>query len=543
VSFDIVQRHIDLVAASARPRSTGYRAAVAQRMEPAATSRGSVREDSGEQPIELRRHLDAIRRGRRLIIALVVLMTGLALALSLVLPKSYVARSTVVYDPSVNPVANQDATSVQRELATISSLITTPAILSESAKKVHRSELDLEQHVSASVDTSSNIIGITARAPSAAEAARIANAVTETFIARQTLADRTRLEAARSNLQQAIARLRSSPNSSLEVQALQQRLSDIGVGEASAGQELQIAEAARPPRGPSSPQPIRNAVLAFFASVFIGILVALGRDQLVPRISGPRELSRITDRPVMAGIPFVRRRFGRQPKVLTAVEHEAYQTLQASLRFQLPADETHVVLVASALEGEGKTTVTANLGRALARAGRKTLIISADMRKPKLHELFDIGVAPGLSEVLTALERGDGDGSTRTLAAARGLLHAQAGAKGNLHILPSGKRPDDPSRLLLSPGLMRLFDELKQLDYDYVLVDGTPLLGLADSQALAQRVDDVLVVSRLDRVTIEDTIDLRDLLDRLEVSPLGYVVVGARRSVAYSYTTSEFEPA
>jgi non-specific protein-tyrosine kinase len=285
---------------------------------------------------------------------------------------------------------------------------------------------------------------------------------------------------------------------------------------------------------------VRNAVLAFFASVFIGLLVALGRDQLVPRIGGPRDLSRITDRPVMVGVPYVRRRFGRQPKVLAAIEHEAYQTLQASLRFQLPPQETHIVLVASALEGEGKTTVTANLGRALARAGRKTLLVSADLRKPQLHELFDMDVGPGLAEILTALERG-GDSTGRTLSAARGLLSAQAGTKGKLHVLTSGKKPEDSARLLLSPGLRTFFDELRGLDYEYILVDGTPMLGLADSQALAQRVDDILVVSRLDRLTVEDAIDLRDLFDRLDLQPLGHVVVGTRRGVSYSYAAADVD--
>jgi capsular exopolysaccharide synthesis family protein len=314
------------------------------------------------------------------------------------------------------------------------------------------------------------------------------------------------------------------------------------VTEASAGQELQIAAAARPPTSPSSPRPVRNAVLAFFAAIFIGVLIALARDQLVPRVGGPRDLTRITDRPVIVGIPFVRRRFGRRPKVLTAAEHEAYQTLQASIRFELQGDETQILLVTSAVDGEGKTTVTANLGRALARAGRKTLVIGADFRRPRVHELFDSPIAPGLSEILTALEAG-GEAVPRTLSAARNLVQSQSMIKGNLHLLPSGKKPHDAARLLLSPALETFLDEVRHMGYDYVLLDGTPLIGLADAQALAQRVDEVLIVSRLDRMTVEDAVDLRDLLERLDVTPLGHAVVGARRGVAYSYASSDLEPA
>jgi capsular exopolysaccharide synthesis family protein len=395
--------------------------------------------------------------------------------------------------------------------------------------------------VKASVDSSANLITVTGTAKTANKAAQIANTAATAFIAQQRSEDLQQLAVARTKILSQLAQVKAS-GSSVEAQALQQRLSDIGVSEASAGEELQVAEDARAPTAATSPRPVRNAVLAFFAAIFIGVLIALGRDQLVPRVGGARELTRITDRPVIVGIPFVRGRLGRRPKVLSAAEHEAYQTLQASIRFEVPPDETRLILVTSAVEGEGKTTVTSNLGRALARAGRKTLVLGADMRRPRLHEVFGIEGTPGLSEILTALEAG-GDAVPRALGAARNLLASQTAVKGNLHILPGGKKPHDAARLLLSPALGLFFDQVRTMGYDYVLLDGTPLLGLADAQALAQRVDEVLIVSRLDRLTVEDAVDLRDLLDRLDVTPLGHAVIGVRRGVAYSYAASELEPA
>jgi capsular exopolysaccharide synthesis family protein len=504
-----------------------------------ASSRGG-RDDGGEQPIELRRYLDALRRWRWPIVLIILVVTGTTLAASLVLPKTYRATARILFDPTQNPAGPQNADAVQRELATISTLITTPNVLDVVAPRHGMTSNTLQKDVHATVDQSANIVNVSATSRSRTGAAKIANDVASTYIASNAAADRKSITGARAKVVAQIAQLGAAPNSDLELQALKSRLSDLTVAFANAGSEIALAESAQVPVAAASPRPVLNTLLAFFASSLLAILIAIGRDQLVPRIGGPRELTRITDRPVMVTIPYVRRRWGRPPKVLTAVEHEAYQTLQAALRFQLPPQETHIVLIASALEGEGKTTVTSNLGRALARAGRKTLLISADMRKPKLHESFGIEVGPGLAEILTALERG-GDSTARTLGAAHGLLTAQAGTKGNLHVLPSGKKPDDPARLLLSPGLRVLLDDLRTLDYDYVIIDGTPLLGLADTQALAQRVDDVLVVSRLDRLTVEDAIDLRDLLDRIDVAPLGHVVVGVRRGIAYSYATTELE--
>lgn len=97
-------------------------------------------------------------------------------------------------------------------------------------------------------------------------------------------------------------------------------------------------------------------------------------------------------------------------------------------------------------------------------------------------------------------------------------------------MLASGRRPPDPAQLLTGDALDAFFEEIKRSEYDYVLLDGPPLLGLVDSQVLAQRVDGVLIVCRPDRLTSENAIDMRDLLQRLDVKALGLVIVGARGS-------------
>jgi capsular exopolysaccharide synthesis family protein len=506
------------------------------------TVEGRGAREVGEQAMELRRNLDALRRGRLRLLVFVLLATGAAVGLSLVLPKSYTATARILYDASSDPLAGQGADVIQRQLATFGSLMTTPAVLGEAAGATGVPEAELQKDISVSAELQANLLDAKAVARTPTEAQKIANAVARTFLIQQRRQDLRRVEAARAKLQDALTRIANVPGARTQALALESRLSELSVTQASAGSELRLAEAAQLPTAPSSPRPVLNGVIAFFASLFVGVLFVLGRDQLVPRLAGGRDLTRITDRPVLVSIPFVRRRFGRQPKVLSATEHEAYQTLQASLRFQLPPEEQHIILVTSAREGEGKTTSTANLGRALSRAGHKTLLISADMRHPKLHESFGLEQGPGLAEVLTALERDGELPQQRTISALRGLLNAQAGSKGNLHVLVAGKKPADPARLLLSDAAGVLFAQLRAMDYAYILLDGTPLLGLADSQALAQRVDEVLVVSRLDRLSAEDVLEVRDLLDRLEVAPLGHIVIGGRRvASSYYYSSSPVE--
>jgi Mrp family chromosome partitioning ATPase len=147
------------------------------------------------------------------------------------------------------------------------------------------------------------------------------------------------------------------------------------------------------------------------------------------------------------------------------------------------------------------------------------------MRWPRLHELFDVAQAPGLAEVLTAARRNGNSAASHMSAVRTGGREAEA---GSLHVLASGRTPADPAQLLASDTLDTFFDEIKESEYDYVLLDGPPLLGLVDSQVLAQRADGVLIVCRPDRMTPENAIVLRELLARLDVKALGLVIVGAR---------------
>jgi Mrp family chromosome partitioning ATPase len=191
------------------------------------------------------------------------------------------------------------------------------------------------------------------------------------------------------------------------------------------------------------------------------------------------------------------------------------------------------VVVTSALHAEGKSTVTLRLGRALAQAGHRTLLVSADMRWPTLHETVDVPLEPGLSDLLQELSDAPGT-DARPLVADR-IQHAPQQRRGALDVLPSGRKPDDPTDLLADVGLERAFDALIDLDYTYILVDAPPLLGIADTQALARRATTLLYVARLDRITLENIIDARDVLDRVDRPPLGIVVIGARAEASPYY--------
>jgi Mrp family chromosome partitioning ATPase/capsular polysaccharide biosynthesis protein len=482
-----------------------------------------------DEPIEAGRYAAALRRSWLLILLIVVPLTAAVFFVSLALPKTYRATSKIVVESASDPLATRDVQSVERRLATIQALLTTRQTFRRAARRFKGVQAaTLEEKVRASVDPKANIINVVATHETAAGAAQIANAVAISFLAAEGRVEQRRLRRARSTLLRALADLNSKRGLQAQEEraAIRERLTDLNFGAASAGPELELAEAARAPAEPYSPRPVRNAMFGFFAAAFIAALVVLARAQLKPRLTGPRELSRLLDLPVLVEIPYVRRRLGQGPQTLRAVEYEAYQTLQASLRRQLPATHQQVVLVTSALHGEGKTEVTAALGLVLSHARLRTWLVSADMRWPRLHELFDVAQTPGFAEVLASARR-DGNSTATQMTAVRTGQETEA---GSLHVLASGRKPSDPAQLLASDTLDAFFDEVKESDYEYVLLDGPPLLGLVDSQVLAQRADGVLIVCRPDRMTPENAIALRELLDRLDVKPLGLVIVGARGS-------------
>jgi capsular exopolysaccharide synthesis family protein len=441
----------------------------------------------------------------------------------MLLPRTYRATAKIVLQSASDPLQTRDVDSIERRLATIEVLLTTRETRRRAARRVPgETAATLEDKIAATVDPRADVISLTATDDTAQGAARIANAVATSFLVRHRRAEQQRLDRARSTLQGALRRLggRRGVLAANERAEIRERLNDLNVSAAATASELSLAEAAQPPEAAFSPRPVRNALFAFFAALFVAALVVLARAQLKPRVSGSRELSRLLDLPVLAEVPYVRRPLGHRPSTLSAVEYEAYQTLQAAVRRRLPATGQRTVLVTSALHGEGKTEVTAALGLVLSQTMHRTWLVSADMRWPRLHELFDVDQTPGLSEVLVGARNGGSSGIFQLSAARTG--------SGSLHVLASGQIPPDPAQLLAGDALDGFFREIKESEYDYVLLDGPPLLGLVDSQVLAQRVDGVLIVCRPDRQTPETALALRELLDRLEVDPIGVVIVGSR---------------
>jgi tyrosine-protein kinase len=497
-----------------------------------------LRRAGPEESTEARRYLDALRRRIWLILLLGLAAVVTAVAISSWLPDRYKATASIVKQVTTTPTDTVNVEALTRELSTIEKLLLTKDVLNNAAKRLSgETSGSVKAALESSVDPDANLIFVTATAGTPKKAAAIANAVADTFIEKQREITRKQYEQARAGLQAELAQVQGKPGAETQVQAIQQRLSELGVSLAGAGIDLQVAERATPPSQRASPKPLRNGVIALFLGLFLGVLVALASDQLVPRVTGTRELGRLMDLPLLGTVPYIRRRLSGRRRALTGIEYESYQTLGTSVRFALSADSgPHVVLITSALHAEGKTTVAARLGRTLAQAGHRTLLVSADLRWPTLHEMLGTPSEPGLSELLAELDEA-GKPSRRLARDVKTSIQTVQSSQrhGELDVLPSGQKPDDPARLLTGDGLEAVFAAIAALDYAYVIIDAPPLLGIADTQALARCADSLLYVGRLDRLTVDNVMDARDTLDRLDINPVGLVVIGARSEASPYY--------
>jgi Mrp family chromosome partitioning ATPase/capsular polysaccharide biosynthesis protein len=478
-----------------------------------------------EQPTDLPRYLDAIRRGGWLIVLIVVPLTATVLALSLSLPKSYSATATLVIEEPTNALTPTDAQTATRRLATMRALLTSRDVLSGAASNLPGESLTtLRDKVSASVDSVANLITLQGTDNDPRGAAALANAVAATFIARRRDTERRRLAAERRELQQTIDNARAAHASRAEIRTLRDRLSELSISGLGAGGDLEIAQAAVPPDHPSSPRPLQNTAFALLASLFLAVLAALGRDRLAPRVADARELTTLSGLAPLVVLP------GARGRRRVAQVSEAYEALAASLRVQL-SDSQRIVLVTSPHPRDGRSSVVVGLGRALAASGQPTLVVSADLRSPGLHKELGVPQSPGLGDVLDTLERNPGDDAGRVVRAA--TRAGELPSRGELRGLPSGDPSQHPAALLAGESLGVAFEELGRSRYRYVLVEGPPLLGPIDGQLVARWADAVLVVCRLDRLVPREAQELGEILARLDAPVLGSVVIGGGR-VRYS---------
>jgi capsular exopolysaccharide synthesis family protein len=308
--------------------------------------------------------------------------------------------------------------------------------------------------------------------------------------------------------------------------ALLQRYKEIGVAGGIGSNNIVIVDAAEVPERPYRPSWKLNLALGLLAGLILGLVIAWLMERIDEGISDPNDVSRLLSLPLLGTVPKVdgddllaELSDRKSPLV------EAYLAIQASLELSTTSGMARSISVTSTRPKEGKSTTSYALAHALARSGRKVVLVDADMRAPMVHNEFDLQNVLGLSNLLS---------NTSDV-----VTTVQKSAFDNLSIVTSGPLPPNAADLLSGPRFGALVKELL-VQFDNVVVDGPPVMGLADAALIANGVEGTVytVESRSVRSN-----NIRGALERLRsanANIIGVVLTkfdgtGATSTYGYDY--------
>jgi Mrp family chromosome partitioning ATPase/capsular polysaccharide biosynthesis protein len=344
----------------------------------------------------------------------------------------------------------------------------------------------------------------------------------------------------------------------------QNALAQLELTQAQGNNPLQIAQNAQPIDSAVQPRILVNTVGGFLAGLLLGILLAMLFEQLDTRVRVPEALSGLVNWPVLATVQLAKS--GNREDVINPggrdANAEAYRMLRTNIGFAGLDKPLHSLMVTSSQPRDGKSVVAANLAIFMARAGKSTLLIDADLRRPTQHELFHLpNTVMGLSNAVLALSSTAQGPRTPTnapfhkpdfqpldpTATSRLSLGPFVHTVGipNLWVMPTGPLPPNPPELLDSKVMQHFLSVIAQCGVEIVIFDAPPILGLSDASILASKVDGTLAVIDMTRATRKKLKLLKATLEQRKVTVLGCVANkyrGGRNDstyVSYYYQAEE----
>lgn len=313
------------------------------------------------------------------------------------------------------------------------------------------------------------------------------------------------------------------------VGALAERVEDIEAGTTGEqGMRIEVSESAQLPTSPVSPQVERNVLLGAVLGALLGLGYALVRSLLDRRLRSAEAIEKETGTPVVGSVPDLGRINGlfvdssrTGPGALAA---ESIRRLRTNLSYMDVDNPPRAIVITSPKQGDGKSTVAANLAAAIALSGQSVTLIDADLRRPRVGDLLGIDATVGLTDVLTGrLELAD-------------ALQQHPTVEG-LSILTSGTRPPNPSEILGSQAMKTLIDKLR--GEGMVIIDAPPLLPVTDAAIVAHSADGALITVSAGRTLDTELATAISHLTTVNARPLGVILnrVSKRTVGAGNYGT------
>jgi len=494
-------------------------------------------------------YVSVLKRHKVLVIIATLVVTCSALALSLSETAIYQGQARLLL---TGDQSTFDSTQTRIDAGVISTEI--QVIQSEPVRNEVRQRIGVAPPVSAIAIGTTAVIEVRGLSTKPARAALIANTYAQAYIdyRRQGAIDNLlatvgQIQAKVDSIQKEIDDLgnqiaalppcpANSPDGCAERDSLQrerdtriaqqvpfkQRLDQLQVDVSLKNGGAQLVSPAAPPKSPIRPNPVRNTLLGAAVGLIFGIALAFTFEHLDDSIKTKEDLERVTkDTAVLGLIPVVGTwKRGGEPFVVSVGDPsssaaEAYRTLRTSIQFVSMNRPLKTLQVTSPSPSEGKSTTVANLAVTMANAGLRVIIVSCDLRRPRLHDFFDLDNEVGFTSILL--------GQSTLEMALQPVKDVES-----LRLLASGPEPSNPSELLSLPATGQLFRDLQEIS-DIVIVDCPPVLPVTDAAVISARMDGTLLVATA-RVTTRRQLSRTIEILRQVNAPLVGLVLNAVRS-------------
>jgi Mrp family chromosome partitioning ATPase len=487
-----------------------------------------------------------VRRYWWAVVLVVIAATVVAYAISAASPNRFKASAKLVNTSYVT-----DVTLLTVDVNTASATITSPSVRSAAAASMGRLQpaagdfsvsaapTTLSGALSSSVNPTRVII-VTAEAGTAHLAARVATAYAYAFVQYRQRSDRKTARKSLKSVREQLAAyetpgaLAGDAFLTSAYVSLKQRLSQLEATATSGDGGYAVLAAAEPPSAPFSPKPVRNAILGFGVGLFVAFGIVLVLQRFGPGVGGEREVASLLNLPILGRISCSRDERSESGGLVslatpTGSDAEAYRRLRTSLlRVALRADAT-TLLFANARGLEGADLVLANLAVAAARAGKRVVVVDANLRNGSLHRRFglsnDIGltsVCSGRASLGSALQT-VALGSDPQSSAAPTTAGSRDWPAVTLNVLTSGPGVPDLDGVIAGHATTKVFADLKQ-QADIVFIASSALLETADASIVADSVDGLVFVVDARSTGRRALRETRELLSLLPCRLIGMVL-------------------
>lgn len=493
--------------------------------------------------MELRQYFYLLQRRLWLILLTAMVAGTIAYVVSIRQEPIYGASTTLFVVENAN--ANYSSTLANERLASsYAERMTNHYVLQATIDSLN---LDLtpdqiEPSVSVSAVNRTNLLVLSVEHTDPVVASDLANGIAQSFIERNAaqrferfVASKTRLTTELEDVESEIGRVellretelrKAAPDEAFVKQTnetllrlqdtqskLVQNLENMRLVEASRENHIVVDEFARPQERPLRPLILTNTLLATFAGLMLGVGIVFLFDYLDDTVHGPEDVEEITGLSTLGALQLLKTIratealvVAREPRSPSA---EAYRQIRTNIQYINPDQKNNVLLVTSANQNEGKSTVAVNLATALAQSGKRVILVDGDMRRPTLSKLLEVPEQRGLSNLIM---RGtcNPDYIYSTLIP-------------NLKLVQAGRIPPNPAELLGSERMQVLVSWLKT-KADYVVIDSPPVLAVTDAVLLAQIVDTTLFVVSSEQTRYPAVLEALERLDAVGAPIAGAVL-------------------